>query len=393
MTKSSQEAWSDEDLLALGTGPIPAAPYYDPDAFELERKAVFMRSWTLLGHICELPEPGDYIVREVEFARASILVSHGKDGKLRAFHNVCTHRGTKLVANESGNSASFTCRYHAWNFGHDGSLRSAPDFERFFVDKSDCGLRELPLETCGGLIFTNFDKAPKQGLHSFLGEAAEKLAPLERATSFSEFIYDIDANWKVVLDNFQENYHLRFVHNTADNAVGPDNPFGYPVAYRFFGPHRTQTLWKNPEQDMPKPVQLRAYMSAGVEAAESGFPDADMKLFPNLHIVSHGGFFFVQRIMPLSSGRSQCIFRLYWVGGERNASSRFSREYVFSSVRDVITEDRSIVSAVQQGLQSGALEHIHFQEHEIMCRHLYHMVRNMIEDYQAEQGAGAGVGA
>jgi phenylpropionate dioxygenase-like ring-hydroxylating dioxygenase large terminal subunit len=332
-----------------------------------------------------LPEPGDYIVRDVEFANASILIAHGKDGTLRAFHNICTHRGTKLVASEGGNASSFTCRYHAWSFANDGGLHSAPDFERFYVNKSDCNLRELPLETCGGLIFIHFGKAPRQGLYEFLGEAAEKLEPLDRATRYSEFVYDIEANWKVVLDNFQENYHLRFVHSAADNAVGPDNPFGYPVAYRFFGPHRTQTLWKNPERGTPKPVELRAYMSAGAEAADSGFPDCDMKLFPNLHIVAHGGFFFVQRIMPVSAGRSRCIFRLYWVGDERNASSRFSREYVFASVRDVITEDRSIVMAVQEGLQGGALEHIHFQEHEIMCRHLYHMVRNMIEDYEAER--------
>ncbi|MCX7863830.1 MAG: Rieske (2Fe-2S) protein, partial [Novosphingobium sp.] len=158
LAKTSQEGWSEEDLLALGTGPIPAAPYYRPEAFELERKAVFLRSWILLGHICELPEPGDYIVRNVEFAQASILIVHGRDGGLRAFHNVCTHRGTRLVTNESGKAFTFTCRYHAWTFAGDGSLRSAPDFERFYVDKSDCSLRQLPLETCGGLIFVHLGK-------------------------------------------------------------------------------------------------------------------------------------------------------------------------------------------------------------------------------------------
>ena len=386
LAKTSQDGWSEDELLALGTDPIPAAAYYAPEAFERERKAVFLRSWILLGHACELPEPGDYIVRDVEFANASILISHGRDGTLRAFHNVCTHRGTRLVSNESGRASSFTCPYHAWTFASDGALRSAPDFERFYVDKADCSLKQLRLETCGGLIFVHFGE-PAEDLATFLGEATEKLAPLARATRFSEFQYDIDANWKVVLDNFQENYHLKFVHATADNAVGPDNPFGYPVAYRFFGPHRTQTLWKNPEHGMPKPVQLRAYMSAGAEAAESGFPDCDMKLFPNLHIVSHGGFFFVQRIMPVSAGHSRCVFRLFWMGDERNASSRFSREYVFNSVRDVITEDRSIVMAVQEGLESGALDHIHFQEHEIMCRHLYHVVQNMIDKWQAGEAS------
>lgn len=382
MVKPPRGLWSQEELEALGTDPIPASVYYDPARFELERHAVFLRTWLNVGHMCELPKPGNFIVREVEFAKASILIVHGKDGKLRAFHNVCTHRGTQLVAAESGSAANFTCPYHAWTFGHDGQLRSAPDFERFYVDKKDCSLREVHVQTCGGLIFINFDKAPKLGLREFLGEAVDNLAPLERATRFSEFTYDIDANWKMVLDNFQENYHLKFIHKTAPNAVGPDNPFGYPLAYRFFGPHRTQTLWTNPDHGMPKPVQLKAYMNATAEAQNAGYPHADMKLFPNLHTVSYGGFFFVQRIMPLSVNRSRSNFRLYWVGDETDAASRFSREYVFASVRDVITEDRATVTAGQRGLESGALSHVHFQEHEIMLRHLYHVIEGMVKEYE-----------
>ena len=100
------------DQLALGTGPIPAGPYYRPEYFELEREAVFKRSWLQVGHVCELPEPGSFIVRPLEFANASILITHGMDGKLRAFHNVCTHRGTQLVAEESGRMLSWhgSCR-------------------------------------------------------------------------------------------------------------------------------------------------------------------------------------------------------------------------------------------------------------------------------------------
>jgi phenylpropionate dioxygenase-like ring-hydroxylating dioxygenase large terminal subunit len=119
-----------------------------------------------------------------------------------------------------------------------------------------------------------------------------------------------------------------------------------------------------------------------------GYPHADMKLFPNLHVVANGGFFFIQRIMPVSAHRSRCTFRMFWVGEDATATRHFSREYVFASVRDVITEDRAIVTAVQKGLNSGALEHIHFQKHEIMCRHLFRMVDDLVEAYKAERLAG-----
>ena len=229
----------DDQVEWLGTDPIPAAPYYDPEYFELERKAIFMRSWLVLGHISEIAEPGSFIRRELEFAKASILIVHGKDGKIRAFHNVCTHRGTQLVEEESGKASSFTCPYHAWNFGYDGELRAAPDFERFFVDKGECSLPKVAVDICAGLIFVNLDPSPGQGLREYLGSYAEELEtlPVAKATTFSEYVYEIDGNWKITYDNFQENYHLRFIHpSTGAATISPDNAFGYPVSYGFNGP-------------------------------------------------------------------------------------------------------------------------------------------------------------
>src|SRR5262245_51569677 len=155
---------SNDDLAGLGTEPIPAGPYYRADYFELEREAVFKRTWLQIGHVSELPEPGCFIVREVEIARASILLVRGKDAQVRAFHNVCTHRGTQLVAEASGKRPVFTCRYHGWTYGHDGQLRSAPDFERFYVDESSCGLSRVAVDVCAGLIFINLDASPAQNL-------------------------------------------------------------------------------------------------------------------------------------------------------------------------------------------------------------------------------------
>jgi phenylpropionate dioxygenase-like ring-hydroxylating dioxygenase large terminal subunit len=378
--------------LALGTGPIPAGPYYRPEYFELEREAVFKRTWLQVGHLCELAEPSSFIVRSLEFANASILITHGTDGKIRAFHNVCTHRGTQLVAQESGHRSSFTCPYHAWNFGYDGKLRAAPDFERFYVDKAECGLHEVAVDVCARLIFINLAKKPAQTLHEFLGPLAQQLETLHvaRATQFSEYTYEVDANWKLTYDNFQENYHLRFIHPRSGAAAGgPENPFGYPEKYGFHGPHRTQRIWSNPAPAI-KPFQGLAFTIAVQAVMADGLADFTKgseyyALFPNFFILGSLMTPFSHCVMPLGAGKSRGVIRLYWTGPDDSAAKRFAREFQMATALDVHAEDRAVIEAGQRGLNSGALEHIHFMSQEVLCRHSFHAVNNMVESYKAER--------
>lgn len=385
-----------DDPAGLGTGPIPAAPYYEPRYFELEREAIFKRTWLQVGHVCELPGPGAFIVRELDFAGVSVLITRGKDDQIRAFHNVCTHRGTQLVAEASGKRASFTCRYHAWTFGNDGALRSAPDMERFHVEAKDCGLPRIAVDQCAGLIFVNLDPDPQQDLRAFLGPYAAELEtlPVARATTFAEYVYEIDANWKLTYDNFQENYHLRFIHPRSGRAAGgPDNPFGYPTKIGFNGPHRTQTIWSNPAPDI-QPVQGLAFGRGARFVASDGYAQAPnnrdyFALFPNFFILGNPGQHFSHCVTPISPTRSRGVIRLYWIGEDQNASQRFAREYAMATALDIHSEDRAVIEAGQRGLSSGALKHIHFQSQEVLCRHLFHAVDQAVQAYQAEQDRGA----
>jgi phenylpropionate dioxygenase-like ring-hydroxylating dioxygenase large terminal subunit len=390
-----QEPSSEEIVRDLGTEPIPAYPYYHPDYFELEKAAIFRRTWLQIAHICELPEPGSFIVREIEIASASILITRGPDDVVRAFHNVCTHRGSQLVREGSGNRFAFTCAYHMWNFGHDGKLRAAPDFDRFYVDKSKCNLVRVSVDTCGGLIFVNLDPSPRQTLREFLGGVADELEalPMARATCFSEYVYEMEGNWKLIVDNFQENYHLRVVHarSAGGSGTGPENPFGYPVAFGFNGPHRRQTIWTNPAVK-PAPVQGVGFAKMVECAAGDGLLDGPVNkdyfgIFPNLFVFSQPIMPQSHCIMPLSPDRSRGVVRLYWIGEDTNASRRFAREYAFASIREVHAEDRISIEANQRGLRSGALQHIHFQSQEVLCRHFYHAVQSAIDDFKSSTGA------
>ena len=373
------------DLAWLGTDPVPAAPYYDPAYFERERRAVFLTSWIHVGHACELPQAGAFVRRDLEFARASLLIVRGADGAVRAFHNVCPHRGTQLVEEAAGRATRFSCRYHMWTFGADGALLSAPDFDAFHLDKRDCGLKPVRLEECGGLLFVNFDAAAAP-LRDWLGDYAERLEqmPVARATTFSEYTYEIAANWKLTYDNFQENYHLRFVHPRSGGAgVGGDNPFGYPVAMGFSGPHRTQRIWSNPAPEL-KPFQRAATLCGIPPLARQGLLDLPygrdyLALFPNLFVIGTPTQPFSHTVYPLGPDRSRGGVRVYWVGEDENASQRLAREYALAQIRDIHSEDVAIIERGHAGLASGALSHIHFQSMEALCRHLFNEVDRRVQ--------------
>ena len=385
---------TEEAAKLRGRGPVPSKPYYDPEWYELERQAIFMRTWLHIGHVCELPEAGSFIVREVEFAKASLLIVRGKDGEVRAFHNVCTHRGTQLVSQESsGKRAQFSCPYHMWTYGTDGKLLSAPDFERFYVAKEDCSLKQVRCDVLAGLIFINFDPAPKQSLRDFFGPIADELEalPAARATHFTECRYEIAANWKTNFDNFQENYHLRFIHpRTSASICWDENPFGYPVAYGFNGPHRSQTLPTNPNPPKPTQAMLDAYTRIGAIGAREGlvFDKADFKLFPCLHIVGLAPNQWTHTMWPLGPNRTRGIVRFYFTSENDSASKLYAREMTTMGILDVLCEDRDAIVSAQRGLAGGAVDRIQFQDHEMLPRHLYETVQAMVADYLAERDAG-----
>lgn len=378
------------DAMALGTDPIPARYYYDPEWFELERKAIFMRSWLNIGHVCELPENGSFIRREIEFARASLLIVRGKDGEIRAMHNVCTHRGTQLVSESCGKQSTFRCPYHSWSFGTDGSLLSAPDFERFYTTKDALSLRQVAVDVCGGLIFICFE--PQESLREFLGPLAERLenVPSAHATTYSEYVYEINANWKLTYDNFQENYHLRFIHpRTSAPNMTETNPFGYPTDLNLFDKHRTQTLPSNPDAKFSHTSMLVG-AKAGPRIAADGllelpYPKDYLAIFPNFFMLCNPGNNFLHYVMPLSAEKSRGVIRIYWKGEDETAGVRFAREFGTAVTRDVHSEDVDVIERGQRGLSSGAIENIHFQEQEILLRHLIEVVKREVETYQSAQ--------
>lgn len=210
-TRPYEAAWS-----------MPGAFYSDPEVLAIEREQLFAREWICVGRIEEVARPGDYITFEI--LEEPVVIVHGRDGEIRALSNVCRHRGTK-IAKGSGNARTLVCPYHHWTYDLAGGLLAAPHME----DRSDfgianCRLPELRCELWQGFVFVSLDPdAPA---------LAPRLAGLEEITRnyhFEEmklrYLADEawDTNWKCLVENFMEGYHLSALHRKTLHNVTPTN--------------------------------------------------------------------------------------------------------------------------------------------------------------------------
>lgn len=199
----------------FGTAPITGDRYYSQDFAQREWDCLWPRVWQIAGRVDQIPEAGDYVTYEV--GRDSILCARGDDGRVRAFYNVCQHRGNKLVHAEAGSLAGgdFQCAYHGWRFDTAGTLTWVYD-EDDFRQGTPCGKRnlvEIPCDTWAGFIWFNMDPTCDD-LRSWLAPVADHLDAyrMEDMKRTHWVTIEGDWNWKCVQDNFNESYHLPFVH-------------------------------------------------------------------------------------------------------------------------------------------------------------------------------------
>jgi len=186
--------------------------YLEPEVVRLEQRAIFERTWQLAGHVSDLTEPGSYLTTEV--VDQPVLVVRDHDGEIRAFRNVCRHRGSRLLAGSGRCGKAIRCLYHGWTYRTDGTLIGVPEGRDIpDLDKSRLGLHQVRAEVFCGLIFVNLDPGAEP-LGERLGGLAERLARYD-LPSLKRFGRGGDvqpANWKVVVENYIEGYHIPIAH-------------------------------------------------------------------------------------------------------------------------------------------------------------------------------------
>jgi phenylpropionate dioxygenase-like ring-hydroxylating dioxygenase large terminal subunit len=214
---------------------LPGAFYTDYAWMQAECEELFLRDWFCVGRVEEVANPGDFF--SFDHVGEPILVVHGRDGVIRALSNICRHRGTVIAAG-SGNTKKFLCPYHHWAYDTTGQLLNAPHMEaRQDFDPKQCRLRELHSETWLGFLFVN--------LNPRAADMVKELAPLEKLIgnyhleqmSLRYLADEVwDTNWKCLLENFMEGYHLTPLHRETLHKVNPSNLCRHlPPGKRHFG--------------------------------------------------------------------------------------------------------------------------------------------------------------
>jgi Rieske 2Fe-2S family protein len=201
-------------LLERTTDSLPSAWYHDPAQYSRELEAVWYRDWVPVARSEDLPKAGDFVAEKI--GDQSLLVTRDRDGRPRAFHNTCRHRGSTLCTERRGHFASgrIVCPYHAWTYALTGELVATPrmelpaDFRR-----EDHPLYEAPVESWGGFLFVNLAERPPP-LADFLGEEAKNVErwPLASLVSVRRETSVLACNWKVFWENYSECYHCPGVH-------------------------------------------------------------------------------------------------------------------------------------------------------------------------------------
>ncbi len=211
----SADSHSRPRFSELGTDPVPIEPHVSEEFFERERERLFRKVWLNVGRVEEVPEPGRYIVRDVAVLRTSVIIVRGKDGVIRGFHNMCTHRGNKVAKDCAGKRGAFVCGFHGWTYDLQGKLIHVTDEEEFYdLKKEELGLRPVATDVWEGFIFIHSDPNPAESLLEYMGEMVGRLHgfPFNDMPLVEQWSAEVNANWKTFTEAFLEGYHVEYVH-------------------------------------------------------------------------------------------------------------------------------------------------------------------------------------
>ena len=287
------QGFSDDPCVSTS---LPAQFYTDPAIFELERERIFFRSWLFVGHITDIPEPGDYFTTKV--FNQNVIVIRGQNGEIRAFYNVCRHRGHELL-DTKGRVTRITCPYHAWTYALDGKLvgvRNADRVKNFCA--SNFPLTPVRLETLAGLIFINLDSDARPLADAAEGLDAEIRAFAPECDTLVHAHRDrhvMKCNWKIAVENWSECYHCAVVHK--------------PLATEFidFDTFRIELnpLYQRQRMKLRENVMEDAHKDA---ACAANGEQASWTLLPNLGIqIVAGGYVMTSLWQPIDADHCQFV--------------------------------------------------------------------------------------
>ena len=340
----------------------PVSAYTCPERAEREQRELFQRRPLFVGLSCLLPDPGDWITSDE--TGIPVLVVRGRDGELRAYANVCRHRGARLAEGRGCGAASFICPYHGWTYDLEGRLIGLPD-ERNFpgVERVGHGLAALPVAEKHGMVFAQATPGEPFDVDELLEGMAVEFAPygLEGWTPYSSRRFDFSMNWKIAVDTFLEPYHFPFLHK---NTVGPIF-IGNLCLYDGFGPHLREVLPRHGLREMreKRPEDWNLVDNSALIYV----------FFPNTAFIVQKDHMEVWRCFPKKGGgpgASTIRFDFYIPEPARSEKARIHWDKnVDLAVRTVIEEDFPTGETIQAGFAAGVNAHVTIGRNEPAVAH------------------------
>jgi phenylpropionate dioxygenase-like ring-hydroxylating dioxygenase large terminal subunit len=411
----------------LDTAPVSYDDCVEAAAFDAEREAIFKRTWLYIGRAERLPRNGSYFTRELP-GLTSLVVARGLDGEVRAFHNVCAHRGNKVVWQEhpqletSGNCRQFQCKYHGWRYGLDGKVAHVTNEGQFFdLDVASLGMPNVACEVFAGFIFVNLAADPVP-LRTFLGDRILELEayPFDLMTQRYSFSTRVRGNWKLAIDTVCEWYHPPYVHGRfidpdvakAEKMVPPVDAYHYDL----FAPHMLTSVPGPPPlkpreagtlgdarhdqrwvfklfraglfgvDDIPDIGPAPEFLNRG---AIQSWGNDQFWLFPNLSIQLWArNFYITYTYWPDAVDSHVYDIDLYFVP-PTVASQRVAQQMAVDTVIEFALQDINTIEATQLGLSTRGLHQFQLGDQELLIRQFHKVVRDTVAAHQQTIGEAA----
>jgi choline monooxygenase len=321
---------------------IPSVWYFDPEIYAAERRAVFADTWQAVGRIDQVAEPGSFF--SVDLAGEPIVVVRDEAGVLRAFYNVCRHRGARVAAEAAGRATRLRCRYHGWTYDLAGKLRGTPEFDGVAdFRREENGLTAVAVAVWGPLVWVHLGASPPP-LEEFLAPLPVRTRDL--GMSDLRFVerreYRLACNWKVFVDNYLDGgYHVNTVHPGLAGVLD-------------YSQYRTEVAGQTSVQTSPLRPADSEKENASVGKVRTGDAAYYWWLFPNFMINIYQGVMDTNLVLPLAPDACRVVFDFYFANKGVDA-----QKFIADSIavgHQIQLEDVGICEEVQRGLASRAFD-------------------------------------
>ena len=326
---------------------LPREAYVDEAVLSWERDAFFHDGWVCAGRASDVREPGDQVATSV--AGAGLLVTRDRDGEIHAFANACRHRGHELLACDTTiNKGVVQCPYHAWSYELDGRLRLAPKFDAANFDPTSVALLPVRHAVWGGWLFVNVSGAA-DSIDEHLGSVPERLASWEcdRLLVAHTCRYELAANWKIAIENYNECYHCPLIHPELSRVSPPESGDN----------HEGSGAWVGGTMDLADFAETMSFTGRSPGMPMRGLTAEQQRkvhylaLFPNLLVSLHPDYVLTHRVEPVSAART--IIECQWLfAPESVEASDFDPSYAVDFWDLTNRQDWAAVESVQRNLSS-----------------------------------------